>query len=442
MESASETPARDPWMPTMHRLGDVIAPLIPQSIQAALVEKEALTSLALRYAYALDRFTTDSLAKDLSMCLPLAAEVIGELVKDALVEETMRTSEYRVHYRINDQGRERGAHLQSLCSYIGPAPVSLGSYASMLRWQFAASPQVLPAHIQAALSGMVLSDEAVQLAGLAASSGRSLFIYGPPGNGKSSLGRLIHAALQGDYWIPYCVAVGNTIIRIFDEQVHERVTVSDERGTLDRRWVRIRRPLIIVGGELTFEMLDLIYSPAVGYYEAPPHLKANGGVFLVDDFGRERLSPEQLLNRFITPMEHQIDYFTLRTGQKFQLPLRHVLIIATNLSLDRVTDPAFLRRMGYRLYLGAPTPQQYAKIFQNYAQRRGVTVSTEVLEWLLKRYRAEKRELRACEPRDLIERARDICRFNSRALELTPDVLDLAWVGYFGRESGTAAKGA
>jgi Mg-chelatase subunit ChlI len=183
---------------------------------------------------------------------------------------------------------------------------------------------------------------------------------------------------------------------------------------------------------LTLEFLDLIYIPSGRYYEAPSHLKANGGVFLVDDFGRERVSPEQLLNRFITPMEHQIDYFTLRTGQKIQLPLRHVLIIATNLSPESVTDPAFLRRMGYRVCLGAPTPEQYARIFQLYAQGQGVAVAAEVIDQVLARYRAQNRELRACEPRDLIERARDICRFHSRPLELTPKVLDLAWSGYFG----------
>ena len=168
---------------------------------------------------------------------------------------------------------------------------------------------------------------------------------------------------------------------------------------------------------------------------------------MVDDFGRERVSPEQLLNRFITPMEYQIDYFTLVTGQKIQLPLRHVLIIATNLSVDRVTDPAFLRRMGYRLYLGPPTPEQYSLIFQRYAQSQGVAGTPEVINRLLKRYRAEDRELRACQPRDLIERARDVCRFHSRPLELSPEVLDVAWTGYFGsepagkRDSGETGKG-
>jgi predicted ATPase with chaperone activity len=305
----------------------------------------------------------------------------------------------------------------------------------MLRWQFANTPQVLPEHVAAALSGLVLSPKAAELAGLAISSGRSLFVYGPSGNGKSSLGRQIHGALSGDYWIPHCLSVGSTIIRIFDDQVHQRVdTPAARHPSVDQRWVRVRRPLVVVGGELTLEFLDLIYSRTMRYYEAPPHLKANGGVFLVDDFGRERVSPEQLLNRFITPMEHHIDYFTLTTGQKIQVPLRHVLIIATNLSPERVTDPAFLRRMGYRVYLGAPTPEQYARIFRDYAQRHGAAVAPEVIDRLLERYRAQDRELRACEPRDLIERARDICRFHSRPLELTNKVLDLAWAGYFGRE--------
>jgi predicted ATPase with chaperone activity len=305
----------------------------------------------------------------------------------------------------------------------------------MLRWQFANSPPVTPEHITAALSGLVLSPKTAQLAGLAASSGRSLFVFGPPGNGKSSLGRMIHAALPGDYWIPYAIGVGNNVIRLFDDQCHQRVEIPNEKpGTVDQRWVRIRRPLVVMGGELSLELLDLIYSPTLRFYEAPPHLKSNGGVFLVDDFGRERVSPEQLLNRFITPMEDQIDYLSLCTGQKIQLPLRHVLIIATNLSPELVTDPAFLRRMGYRLYLGSPTPEQYTRIFQQYAQRQGVAVAPEVIDRLLERYRTQQRELRSCEPRDLIERARDICRFQSKPLELTSKVLDLAWSGYFGEQ--------
>jgi hypothetical protein len=365
----------------------------------------------------------------------MAGEVLDQLCREGLAELTMRSSATKAHYRITERGQEHAARALQVCGYIGAAPVRLEAYSDMLRWQFANTPQVKAKHVLNALSGLVLAPKAVQMAGLAVSSGRSLFVYGPSGNGKSSLGRQIHAALVGDYWIPYCISVRNDIIRIYDDQIHQRVEMpAGHEDTLDHRWVRIRRPLVVVGGELTLEMLDLVYSPTLRYYEAPPHLKANGGVFLVDDFGRERVSPTQLLNRFITPMEHQLDYFTLITSQKIQIPLRHVLIIATNLDPSTVTDPAFLRRMGYRVYLGSPNPDQYRQIFTSYAQRHGAEATPDIIDKLLARYRAENRELRACEPRDLIERCRDICRFAGKPLELTPKVLGLAWVGYFGTE--------
>jgi predicted ATPase with chaperone activity len=416
-------------------MGDVIAPKAPQDIASAGLEEGALTDLVLKLGHTVSRLTTDWVGKHLHLSPALSREVLERLHYKGFVEQLWQTSEASAHYKMTEQGHEHAGRLQEVCGYIGPAPVSLDAYAAMLRWQFAHSPQVQPEHVSAALSGLVLAPKAAELAGLAASSGRSLFVYGPPGNGKSSLGRQIHAALQGDCWIPHAISVGETVIRLFDEQCHQRVELNHERaGHVDHRWVRVRRPLVVVGGELTLEAFDLVYIHSQRYYEAPAHLKANGGVFLIDDFGRERVSPEQLLNRLITPMEYHVDFFTLRTGQKFPLPLRHVLIIATNLSLERVTDPAFLRRMGYRVLLGAPTPEQYTQIFQHYAQRQGATVAPEIIERLLERYRTQERELRACEPRDLIERARDICRYHGKELELTPQVLDLAWSGYFGEQ--------
>ncbi len=433
--SNGDNPADDPFMPPMVKVGDILAPKAPQDVASARLEEGSLGDLAMRFAFTVARFSTEWMRQQLHLSMALVQELLESLCRDGLMEELMQTSSASSTYRITQRGREHASRVLELCGYIGPAPVRLEAYAAMLRWQFANSPPVQPQHVAAALAGLVLNPKAAQLAGLAISAGRSLFVYGPSGNGKSSLGRQIHSALQGDCWIPHCISVGNDIIRIFDDQSHQRVDVPTERpGLIDQRWVRIKRPLIIVGGELTLEMLDLIYSPTLRYYEAPPHLKANGGVFLIDDFGRERIAPDQLLNRFITPMEYQIDYFTLQTGRKIQAPLHHVLIIATNLSPEKVMDAAFLRRMGYRIYLGQPTPEQYAKIFQNYAQRCGITAAPEVIERLLERYRAQNRELRACEPRDLIERSRDICRFQGRPLELSSKVLDLAWIGYFGNQ--------
>jgi hypothetical protein len=433
--ATTDTPTKDPYLPVLHRVGDLIAPKAPQELTSPLVEENVLTDLAVRLAYTSARVNTKSLAQALHLSPDLATDVLTQLCREGLMEETMQTSQGLSHYRITDRGRQHAGRAMEVCAYIGPAPVRLESYAAFLRWQFANSPQVTPEHVVSALSGLVITPKAAQLAGLAASSGRSLFVFGPPGNGKSSLGRMIHGALQGDFWIPYAVSVGNTVIRMYDDQCHQKVEIPPEKtATIDNRWVRIRRPMVVVGGELTLELLDLVYSPTLRFYESPPHLKSNGGVFLVDDFGRERISPVQLLNRFITPMEHQVDFLSLCTGQKIQVPLRHVLIIATNLSPEKVTDPAFLRRMGYRIYMGAPTPEQYTKIFTQYAAKHGATVAPEVMDRLLERYKAANKELRGCEPRDLIERARDICRFHSRPLELSNKVLDLAWAGYFGEQ--------
>lgn len=431
-ESASRK-EKDPNLPPMGKLDGVKCPRAPQKIAEAGLDDGVLEDLAVKFAATINRFSPEWLGERMHVSPALADELIAQLTTEGLIEETMITSGGRSTHRITERGRRHAERVLEFNGYLGPAPVSLDAYSAMLRWEFAHAPEVKPAHAAAALANLVLPTKAVQLAGLAAASGRSLFIYGPSGNGKSSVGRQIHAALRGEIWVPHCIAVRSNIIRLYDEQVHQRVEVGrDKAAAIDQRWVRIRRPFVVVGGELTLEYLDLVYSPSLRYYEAPPHLKANGGVFLVDDFGRERVSPHQLLNRFITPMEHHFDYFTLSTGQKIQVPLRQVLIIATNLSLDTVTDPAFLRRMGYRLCLEAPTPEAYAKIFKAYAEKNGATVAPEVIEGLLERYRMQRRELRACEPRDLIERARDICRFNGRPLELTAQVLDLAWIGYFG----------
>jgi hypothetical protein len=442
MDLHNEDPSKDPYLPPLRKFGDFMAPQAPQKKAEVEAEFKDMTDLAMKLADTVARFTTDWVAQQLHLSMNLTRDVLTSLSQEGLIEELWQTGTGSAHYRITEQGHTHAQRLMEACAYIGPAPVTMEAYSAMLRWQFANSPPVKPEHVAASLSTMVLPRKSAQLAGLAVSSGRSLFVYGPSGNGKSSIGRNIHSALQGDYWIPYAISVqGATVIRVFDAQCHQKVDIGEKGDVVDQRWARIRRPMVVVGGELTLDMLDLIFSPAFRYYEAPPHLKSNGGVFLVDDFGRERVSPDQLLNRFITPMEHSFDYFTLRTGQKIQLPLRHVLIIATNLGPETVTDPAFLRRMGYRLYLGAPTVEQYIKIFKNYAQKSGAEAPPEVIDRLLDRYKEQDRELRACEPRDLIERAKDICKFHNRPLELSNKVLDLAWTGYFG-ENLTPAKSA
>jgi hypothetical protein len=420
-------------LPRLSQIGETVVPAAPDSVRETRLDPIALGNLALKAAYTVPQFTAEWAARRLHLPQTLVGEVLEKHRTDQLLEVLGQAGPFGFRYAISGRGRERAARLLEISGYVGPAPVSLAAYSAMMAWQVEHAPEVIRQHVTAALSELVLPEDDALLAGLAATSGRSLFVFGPPGNGKTSLGRLLHGALQGDLWIPHCVAIEENVIRIFDPQLHTPVeTSTEEPWAIDQRWVRIRRPLVVGGGEMTLSSFDLTYSAALRYYEAPLHLKANGGTFLIDDFGRQRIDPHELLNRWIIPLENRIDYLTLDTGQKFQIPFLQMLIIATNLDLESVTDPAFLRRMGYRLYLGEPTPERYAVIFERYASRHGIPVGPGLVGRLLDRYKSEKRELRSCEPRDLIERARDICRFTGRPLELDDEVMRLAWSGYFG----------
>jgi hypothetical protein len=421
--------------PAMIAIGEELAPAAPTDLRATGLDSLVVSHLALKTAYTVPQFSTEWAARRLHLPQPVVGEVLEQLRSDSMLDILGASGPFGFRYAISGRGRERAARLMEISGYVGPAPVSLEDYTAMVKWQVARSPEVQPEHVAGSLSELILRQEDAQLAGLAVSSGRSLFIFGPPGNGKSSVGRLIHNALRGDLWIPHCIGIEDNIIRVYDPHMHKTVERSDQPlQTTDRRWVHIRRPLVVAGGEMTLESLDLIYSPALRYYEAPVQLKANGGTFLLDDYGRQRVDPRELLNRLIIPLEHRIDYLTLHTGQKIQIPFLLMLIIATNLDPGAVTDPAFLRRMGYRLHLDQPSPEQYRQIFERYANQMELPVQEGLVDRLLFRYGLEQRELRCCEPRDLVERARDICRYTGRAPALDDAVMELAWTGYFGNK--------
>lgn len=420
-------------LPTIAETRHVPCPAEPEDIRSTGVDEIILRDLTLNLAYTVPQISTEWAAERMCLPIPLTETLLQQLTKDRHLEILGPSGPACYRYTITQRGCERAGRLMEISSYVGPAPVSLESYIRFLEWQLARRPPISLDHIAEALSELVLEPEAMEVISLAVSSGRSLFLHGPPGNGKTSAGRLIHGAIQGDIWIPHCINIDYNVIQVFDPQCHELAEPhAADAGGIDRRWVRIRAPLVVVGGELTIEQLDLIYSPTLRFYQAPLHLKANGGLYLIDDFGRQRVEPHVLLNRWILPLEHQVDHLTLRTGQQILVPFRQMLIIATNLDPQVVMDNSFLRRMGYRLHLASPSPERYARIFERYAAERGVAASTHLLRSLLDRYRAEERNLECCEPRDLIDRARDICRLRGRPLELSEETMSLAWDSYFG----------
>ncbi len=425
----------EPTQKLVHIAG-VAAPAAPTELGDTGIEGEDLANLALKLAYTQAQFTSEFAARRMSLPLPVVADLLEKLRTEKLIEALGESGPLGYRFAITLAGRDRARRLLEISGYVGPAPVSLEEYCQSLEWQFRQLPPPSSERVAAALAELDLEAQAVQIAGFALASGRSLFLYGPPGNGKTSVGHLLHDAVQGHLWIPYCIGVEGNVIRMFDPQCHEPAPIEgltgDQERAIDHRWARIKRPFVVVGGELTIEALDLGYSPSIRYYEAPLHLKANGGTFLLDDFGYQRVEPRRLLSRWVFPLEHRIDHLTLQTGQKIEVPFRQMLIVSTNMEPNKVMDPAFLRRIGYRVYLGPPTPEQYARIFTRYAARHGLQPTRQCIDRLLARYQTEARLPNACEPRDLIERLLDICRQQRRTPELSDEALDCAWKGYFG----------
>ena len=429
-----------PVMPArMIEVGDQgFAPKAPTELTETGVDPEVLLDLTLKLAFTVPRLTTQWAAEKLCLPLQIVSELFEQLRADQLVEMLGHSGPFKSRFTITGRGSERARRLFEISGYVGPAPVSLESYTTNLDWQFQHLPDPTQQQVNDAISDLVLPDHVVQVSGLAMQSRRSLFLFGPPGNGKTALGHLLHDAAGGDFWIPHCIGVGQNIIRVFDMECHEPVGATDkprERGVqIDRRWVQIRRPFVVVGGELTVEALDLVFSPNLGYYEAPLHFKANGGTFLLDDFGCQRIAPETILNRWIHPLERGIDFLTLQTGQQLEVPFRQMLIVSTNLDVNNVMTPAFLRRMGYRVHMADPSADRYKEIFHAYASRDGSNVPSDVIDGLIARYQRENRPMHCCEPRDLVERARDICNYRNQPLTLDQDTLKLVWHGYFGSD--------
>jgi predicted ATPase with chaperone activity len=348
-------------------------------------------------------------------------------------------------YVISEEGRARARELMNQSQYAGPAPVRLEVYTRAILSQSLSGQTISQETIHRALSHLVLGDGVFNQLGPAVNSGRSIFLFGHPGNGKTAIAEGIGAMLPGAVFIPHAVGADGHLIKVFDSLHHRPVPEkeTDDSTTpglrkgerYDRRWVLIRRPMIAVGGELVLENLDLVFDPTMKYYEAPFQMKANGGMFLIDDFGRQQVRPRDLLNRWIVPLEKRVDYLTLVTGRKIDVPFDALIVFSTNLNPEELVDEAFLRRIRYKIQVPDPSWDDFREIFKRAAEKRGVPYAEEALRYIVMEYYIKpKRKPRAVHPRDIIDELVDIARYRDVPPTLSKELLDLACQAYFMKE--------
>src|SRR5919107_1117240 len=388
-----------------------MGPPVLEELREADVPASFLCDLALKHVAQMPEPTTRGISEELRLPRALVEEILIHLTREKMIEVKGQIAVGATRYAMLDRGWERVARVRDLCGYVGHAPVSLCDYAHMMRLQAVPARAASVDTVRAAFRDLVLPESLIQTMGCVIKSRRSLFITGPPGTGKTAVAERINSGLPGYIWIPYAIEVDGQIIRVFDNHNHRAAPADETPSDYDRRWVLVERPLVIVGGELTLDDADLQWSEAARFYEAPFQMKSNGGTLVVDDFGRQRVEPHDLLNRWIVPLEKRVDYLTLHTGKKIEVPFEQLVVFSTNLDEKDLVDEAFLRRMGYRARVEPPTPAAYVEIFK-----------------------------RAAYTRDLLDRMTDICLFEGRAPEVNVRLIDAAWRNYFGTSHGFAAQ--
>ena len=422
-----------------------VLPEVPSTIEATGLSEAAVEHLLLKIIY----FRGERTGRQLSIATGLKWSIIEPILENLKrlhlvgVRKSMGMGSLSAIFLLSDAGRAITRDYLQNNAYAGRAPVPLDQYAEMVRRQRFPDNWLSRETLVDALKGLVLTDEVVSQLGPAINSGKSFLIYGQPGNGKTFLAEALFNIQSAPIYVPYAIEAQGQIIQVFDPVYHTPIDAikdddapsifqTNEELTYDNRWFKTKRPWIMTGGELTLQLLDLSYNEASKVYDAPFQLKANNGIYLIDDFGRQKVSPAEVLNRWIVPMERKIDYLSFNTGGKMTVPFECFLIFSTNLAPEQIGDEAFLRRIQYKMMMKSPSEQEFAEIFCQIVEKKKFACEPEVMERFIEaKYRMGGKKMRRCHPRDVLSHAEDLIKFERRPWQLTNDILDHAFEGCF-----------
>ncbi|MHB0956338.1 MAG: AAA family ATPase [Pirellulaceae bacterium] len=416
---------------------DVFTPREPQSLHEIGLSASEVESLILKLLLSRGDLVGRDVADHIRLPFVLVDEQLRQLKRDQLVVYRGSAAMNDYLYQLTDLGRERGRRQAEHCSYFGAAPVSLHAYIESVRAQSLEKQHPTQEDLERAFADLLISPRMLARLGPAINSGRGLFLFGAPGNGKTSIAERVTAAFGQSIWIPRAIGVDGEIMRLFDPMNHQELPTEKSEGLLDnsridRRWVQIRRPTIVVGGELTMDNLEVTQNKSTGTSEAPMQMKSNCGTLVIDDFGRQRMSTDELLNRWIVPLEKRYDFLNMANGKKIQVPFDQLIIFSTNLEPRDLVDDAFLRRIPYKIEVVDPTEEEFRELFRLMCKSLNIGFNEKAVDHLIDaHYRPLDRPFRCCQPRDLLLQVRNRCRYERREPELTIDTLDFAVETYF-----------
>jgi len=413
-------------------------PPAPEEVVDTGLDLDFIADLILKHAVGMGEFRLNDMSRRIGLSTNILDEAIELLRREKLVEVRSASQFVKSSFNfiITGPGKTRAGELMEICRYAGPAPVVLEDYRDMVENQSIRNIKLNDDIVHAAFSDLVISEHMLGRLGPAISSGAPIFIYGPPGNGKTTIAETIGQILPETIYVPHALYVGGQIITIFDPVNHTVVSglPGDETlaETVDQRWVRIQRPIVMTGGELTLRMLDLEFNSIAKFYEAPLQMKANNGLFILDDFGRQKMDPQSLLNRWIINLDRQIDFMSMHTGMKFEIPFDQIVIFATNLEPKTLVDEAFLRRIRYKIKIEQPTEDEFKEIFQRVCRMNNVNFNEDVFRHLIEHwYQRHNFDFSACHPRDLVDHINDLASFFDEKPEMTRSTIDHACENYF-----------